>query len=340
VKAVVIERPHEVSYRDMETPVCGPEDVLVRSDLAGVCRTDLDILLGVLDRRWVRYPCVPGHEWAGTIVEVGAQVEDLASGHRVVCEGIVPCRECRRCRAGDTNLCERYDQLGFTRSGGYGEYVLAPRHVVHRLPAHVSSDSAVLVEPAAIVLRGIERARPEEGDRVGVIGVGTLGALAIRLLRLFAPAQVTAYGIRMDELELARRLGADVTVNVGGEAPGAGELDVVLECAGSVAAVELATRLAREGGRVVLLGISGEGAVLQLPADRIPLRDLEVIGSVGYTSAVWARVVSIVSEGRVDLDGIITRRFPVAKFAAAFELLESRNGLVGKVVLEHPGQEP
>jgi len=316
VKAVVIERPREASYRDVDAPVCGPEDVLVRSELAGVCRTDLDVLLGVLDSRWVRYPCIPGHEWVGTVAEIGERVTDLAPGERVVCEGIVPCRRCRRCLAGDTNLCERYDQLGFTRGGGYGEYVLAPRHVVHPLPEHVSRDTAVLVEPASVVLRGIERGRAAEGETVGVIGVGTLGALAIRLLSLHAPATVIAYGIRAEELDLARSLGADRTVDLTAQEPED-------------------TRLVREGGRVVLLGISGEGTLLELPADRIPLRDLELIGSVGYTSAVWSRVVSIVSDGLVDLGGIVTHRFPAADFEAAFALLDARDGIVGKIVLEH-----
>jgi D-arabinose 1-dehydrogenase-like Zn-dependent alcohol dehydrogenase len=126
----VIERPHEIVFEEVETPVCGPGEVLVRRRFAGVCRTDLEVLEGALDRRWVRYPCIPGHEWSG----------DVEPGHRVVCEGFCYCGACRRCRAGESHLCERYDQLGFTRGGGYGELVLAPRRVVHRLPDTVSLD--------------------------------------------------------------------------------------------------------------------------------------------------------------------------------------------------------
>lgn len=338
MKAVVIERPHEAAYRDVETPVCGPEDVLVRSHLAGVCRTDLEVLMGVLDRRWVRYPCIPGHEWAGTIAEVGERVTDLTAGDRVVCEGIVPCLRCPRCKAGDTNLCQHYDQLGFTRGGGYGEYVLAPRHVVHRLPPHVSFEAAVLVEPGSVVLRGIERGRPSPGEAVGVVGVGSLGALALRLLRLFSPSEVVAYGIRDGELELARSLGADRTVHLGAESLAERELDLVLECAGAVAAVELATRLVRPGGRVVLLGIAGEGTTIELTADLFSLSDIELIGGFSYTSAVWARLVSLLTAGLVDLDSIVTHRFPAAEFEAAFALMDARDGIVGKVVLEHPVQ--
>ena len=121
----------------------------------------------------------------------------------------------------------------------------------------------------------------------------------------------------------------------GGE-PALGELDLVLETAGAVPAVELATRLLREGGRVLVLGIAGEGKTLaSVPADRVALRDLELIGSVAYTSAVWTRVVSLLAERRVDLSPIVTHRFPLAEFERAFELMENRRGIVAKIVLEH-----
>ncbi len=338
MKAVVIERPHEVVFREVETPSCGPGDVLVRSRLAGVCRTDLEVLAGELDRRWVRYPCIPGHEWSGVVEAVGGDIDDLAPGDRVVCEGFCYCGRCRRCRAGDTHLCERYDQLGFTRGGGYGELVVAPRRVVHRLPERVSLDAAVLIEPASVVLKGLLRARPAPAESVGVVGVGTLGALTITLARLFSPATVVAYGVRPEELELARRLGANETVEVSGDGAAAyeGDLDLVVETAGAVPAVELATRLPREGGRIVALGIAGEGRELCVPADRFVLRDLELIGSVGYTTAVWSRVLEVLGAGLVDLDPIVTHRFPAERFEDAFKLMAERDGIVGKVLLEHP----
>ena len=334
MKAVVIERPHEIAYREVETPVCGPDDVLVRSHKAGLCQTDVEIFRGELDPRWVRYPCIPGHEWSGSISEVGSNVTDLRPGDRVVCEGIIPCNRCRRCRAGETNLCENYDHLGFTRGGGFGELVLAPQRVVHRLPDSVSFDAAVLIEPGSVVLRALGRGRPVPGETIGVIGIGTLGSLALRLARLFSPSEIVAYGICDEELELATRLGADRVVNVLREQPESGH-DLVLETAGATSAVELAVRLPREGGRVVLLGIAGEGRTLELAPDRLTLRDVELIGTVSYTTAVWSRMVGLLAAGLVDLDPIVTHRFPVPEYERAFELLERREGIVAKVVLEH-----
>jgi threonine dehydrogenase-like Zn-dependent dehydrogenase len=343
VKGVLIERPNEAAYVELETPTPAPDEVLVRSHVAGVCRTDLEMATGQLtDPRWIRFPVVPGHEWSGTVEAVGDGVTDIPTGTRVVCEGMIPCNRCSRCKAGLTQLCERYDQIGFTRAGGYGEYVAVPRHVVHRLPDGVSFSSGVLVEPAACVLRGLERARPSPGETIGVVGAGTLGSLAIVLGRLHAPGALIAYGIRPEELRSAAGLGTDATVHVGEEDAveatrriTGGLLDVVLETAGAVDAVELATRLVRPGGRVVLLGIAGEGKTLELPADRIVLADIDVSGCFSYTTAVWSRVVRLLEEHAVDFEPLVTHRFPAARFQDAFDVLEQREGVVTKVVLEH-----
>ena len=340
MKAVLIERPHEVAYVDLDRPAAGRGEVVVRSHAAGVCRTDLEMLHGGLtDPRWVRFPLVPGHEWSGTLAEIGEGVSDLAVGDRVVCEGMIPCTRCRRCKEGETQLCLNYDQIGFTRGGGYGEYVLVPQHVVHHLPDAVSFAAGTLVEPASCVLRGLERGRPRPGDTIGVIGVGTLGSLAVTLARLYSPGVLVGYGVRSEELEFALALGADAAVHVEDEDPIAatrrlagGGLDLVLETAG---AVELATRLVRPGGRVVLLGIAGEGKVLELPADRIMFGDMDVIGSCSYSTSAWSHVVRLLEQGRVDLDPIVTHRFPASRFEDAFALMDERPGLVAKVLLEH-----
>jgi L-iditol 2-dehydrogenase len=346
VKAVLIERPHEVAYVDLERPSPRVGEVLVKSHVAGVCRTDLEMLHGGLtDPRWVRFPLVPGHEWSGTLAELGEGVDDLAVGDRVVCEGMIPCNRCRRCKAGDTQLCLNYDQVGFTRAGGYGEYVAVPRHVVHRLPDAVSFAAGVLVEPGSCVLRGLERGRPRPGEAIGVIGIGTLGSLAVTLARLHSPGALLAYGVRPEELDFARALGADGVVHVVDEDPVAathrlagGALDLVIETAGAVEAVHLATQLVRPGGRVVLLGLAGEGKTLELPADRIMLSDMDVIGSCSYPTSTWSRMVRLLERGLVDLDPIVTHRFPTARFEDAFALMDDRNGVVAKIVLEHTSE--
>jgi threonine dehydrogenase-like Zn-dependent dehydrogenase len=342
VRAIVIEQPNAVALREIETPTPGPGEVRVRSVVAGVCRTDIDIATGALDERWFRFPVIPGHEWSGVVDAVGEGVVGLELAQRVVCEGNIGCMQCARCRRGDTHLCERYDAVGFTRGGGWGEYVVVPARILHTLPEHVSFEAASLVEPGSCVVKALDRAGIEPAESVGVVGVGAMGALAIRIARLRSPGVIVAYGVREEELELARALGADEVVNVAATDAEAetrrltgGLLDVVIETAGAIPAVELSTRLAREGGRVVLLGIAGQGRELVIPADRLPLRDLTVFGSVGYTTAAWSKMVGLLREGLVDLDPIVTHRFPLDRFEDAFALMDDRQGVVARIVLEH-----
>jgi 2-desacetyl-2-hydroxyethyl bacteriochlorophyllide A dehydrogenase len=336
MKAVVVERPHEVRYREVAAPAVGTDDVLVESRQAGLCRTDIEMMTGAFtDPRWVRYPVIPGHEWAGTVVDVGANVSSVHVGDRVVCEGFITCNRCSRCRSGDTHWCESVEALGFTRPGGYAELVAVPEQIVHRLPEHVSFEAGVLVEPASVVLRGLEKARPGMGESVGVIGIGTLGALAIALLRLQSPSRIVAYGVREEELELARRLGATEVVLAEDGAQAEAELDLVVETAGAPVAVELATQLCRPGGRAVLLGIAGEGRTLTLVSDLLVAKDIALIGSIAYPASTWSRVVGLVSEGVLDLDPIVTHHFPISDFEEAVRLMDDRSGIVAKIVLEH-----
>jgi 2-desacetyl-2-hydroxyethyl bacteriochlorophyllide A dehydrogenase len=336
MKAVVVERPNRVAYRAVDAPAVGPDDVLVRSREAGLCRTDIEMMTGIFtDPRWVRFPVIPGHEWSGTVVEVGANVESVRAGDRVVCEGMIGCNRCPACRRGQTQWCERIEALGFTRPGGYAELVTVPARVVHVLPDHVSFDAGVLVEPASVVLHGLEKARPRPGESVGVIGVGTLGSLAIALLSLYSPAAIVAYGIREEELALATELGASQVALAGEGAPPIGELDLVVETAGAPAAIELATQLCRPGGRAVLLGIAGEGRTLTLEADLFAGKDMALIGSIAYPATVWSRVVQLLTSRVLELDRIVTHRFPIGDFEEAISLMDDRRGIVAKVVLEH-----
>jgi threonine dehydrogenase-like Zn-dependent dehydrogenase len=260
-------------------------------------------------------------------------VDDVGVGARVVAEGLIPCNRCRPCRRGETQWCERIEALGFTRPGGYAELVAAPARVVHQLPDHVSFDAGVLIEPASVVLRALEKVSPQVGETVGVVGVGTLGSLAISLLALHSPARIAAYGVRAEELELATQLGATEARLAEDDAEDA--LDLVVETAGHPVAIELATRLCRPGGRVALLGLAGNGVMLTLPADLLAGQDVGLIGSVGYTSSVWSRVVGLVTDRVLELDRIVTHRFPVSEYEAAVRLMDNREGIVAKIVLEH-----
>jgi L-iditol 2-dehydrogenase len=341
MRALVIDAPGAIAWREQADPVPGPGEVLVRSAFVGLCHTDIEILRGDLEPGWMTYPCIPGHEWSGTVAAVGDGVSGLRVGERVVCEGRIPCNVCVRCATGATNLCLNYDQLGFTRPGGAAELVRVPRFVVHPLSEGTPLDVATLIEPAASLVRGLDRAGLRPGETVGVIGIGSLGATGLLLSRLRSPQLLCAYGIRPAELELAERLGAMVTVNVRDDDAITvtdqrcrGGLDVVIEAAGAPEAVELATRLARPGGRVILLGLAGARRAVSFPVDRFANKDLTVLGMASYDRAAWALAVELVRTGLVDFSPILGHRFPITRFADAYAALENGTA-TGKLLLAH-----
>ena len=204
--ALVVRAPGDVALEERDAPVPGPGEVLIRPDVVGLCGTDLDLVAGQVDPAYTRYPLVLGHEWSGTVVSADGQ--GLAPGTRVVAEGIVPCGHCARCRAGDTNLCATYDELGFTRDGAAAGYVAVAAPLVHAHRPGVSAEDAALVEPASVVYRALAGSAVAPGCRALVVGDGTVALLAVRLLGLWSPGEIVMLGRREGQAGLAATAGA------------------------------------------------------------------------------------------------------------------------------------
>ena len=332
MKALVVSGPGAITLATLDEPIAGPGAVLVHPRLVGMCGTDLEIIDGTIDQDYVHLPLTLGHEWAG-IVATSAP-GSASVGARVVVEGIIPCGICDECRAGDTNRCRIYDELGFTRAGAAAELVAVDADLVHVLSDSVSFESGVLVEPASVVYRAIERAHPKEGARVLVVGDGTVGLLAAHLVRLWSPSLVHVLGAREAQETLALRAGADAFFI--DPATQSETYDLVIEAAGVAAAADSALASVSRGGTVVLLGLAGTGAVANLPIDDIVNGDISVIGSFSYTRKAWGAVVDLLNAGRLSLDFLVTHRYPLADWASAVATLRATDGVRGKVLLEIP----
>jgi 2-desacetyl-2-hydroxyethyl bacteriochlorophyllide A dehydrogenase len=330
-RALVVDEPGSIGLVERPSLEPGADEVVVRPAYCGVCGTDLELLRGDVDPAYVRYPLTLGHEWSGTVEAVGDEVEDLSVGDRCVAECIVPCGRCTSCRSGRTNVCEVYDELGFTREGGASDQVLVPARLVHVLAPEVGLLDAALIEPSSVVLRALEKARPEPGSLVLVVGDGTIGLLAAHLIGLWAPSAVEMIGRRAEQAALAESVG--VTAFSTEDRPD-GPFDLTIEAAGVPEAVGVAVSAARRGGVVALLGLSPTGGTLELPADLLVNNDLTLAASFGYTSAAWARTVELMNQGRIRPGRIVTHRFRLDEFAAAFHALAAAEGPRGKIVLE------
>jgi threonine dehydrogenase-like Zn-dependent dehydrogenase len=331
---LVVTRPGQVGLVDRVPPAPRPGETLVRPDLVGLCGTDLELIAGQVDPAYTRYPVALGHEWTGNVTG-----ESPLAGSRVVVEGIVACGHCARCARGETNLCETYDEFGFTRDGAASGLVAVPTPLVHPIAASVAAEDAVLTEPASVVYRGLVRAGVSPGgaalspgNRVLVVGDGTIALLAAYLVRLWSPAEVVMLGRREAQAELAATAGAarlETTAAAAG-----GDYDLVIEAAGAVEAAADAIAAARRGGNVLLLGLPPHGQTVALAVADAVNNDLTILGSFGYTAAAWRDVVRLLNAGLIRPGFLVTHRFALADWADAIACLRSASGPRGKVLLE------
>ena len=332
-RALVVERPGSVAVLEREELHPGSGEVVVRPAYCGLCGTDLELLAGQVDPAFVRYPLTLGHEWSGRVEAVGEGVTGLAPGQRCVAEGIIPCGVCASCLAGATNVCEIYDEVGFTREGGAGDQILVPARVVHPLDESVSLLDAAVVEPSAVVLTGLVKIRPEHGQRIVVIGDGTIALLAVLLAQLWSPAKLLVAGRRAEQEQLALELGA-TSFTVDAPPPG---FDLAIEAAGSTDAIAAAVGAVRRGGTILQLGLPPAGSMLELPGDLLVNNDLTLAASFGYTSAAWAQVVALLNDGTFRPGRLVTHTFGLEDFEHAFAELAEPTGRRGKIVLEVAG---
>ncbi|MGH7322932.1 MAG: zinc-dependent alcohol dehydrogenase, partial [Candidatus Rokuibacteriota bacterium] len=307
----------------VDTPSPGPGDVLLRVRVAGICGTDYRIWTG---ERAVRYPLTPGHEFVGEVLAVGEGVQRVAVGDRVAVEPNWGCGQCDLCREGSGNLCLARTAAGIDRAGGFAELVALPQRACWTAPTELTDEQLLLTEPLAVVARAVSRAEPREGENAAVVGAGTLGLLAVQVLRARG-CRVLVISRTDRRLGLARALGAEGAVALGTTDPiaaargfsGRDGVDLVIETAGTAAAVELVLGqggLVRPGGRVVLTGLPHEPATIQF--FWLVRREIDVRGSMIYREE-FSDALALLARSIVDVGPLVTHRFPLREIEGALE---------------------
>ena len=339
MRALVVDRPGVSAVREVPDPVPGPGEVLVEVAAAGICGSDLEVLDGRRPAAYVRYPVVPGHEWAGRVLAAGPGVDGLAPGDAVVAEGLRACGVCDRCAEGRTNICTAaYAETGFTQPGALAERLVVPAGLLHRLPADRPLEPAALLEPAACVASGLlEMGLPRPGSRVAVVGDGPLGLLALLLLGTTAPAELVLVGARPERSAFGPRCGATrvVAATDGATLAGlAGQLDAVVEASNAPAGPATAVSLLRRGGSALLLGISGVRQPVIDP-DTVTLNQLRLQGGFAASRAAWRWVVGLYGDEILDPAPLVTHHFPLEEADRAFAALTASDGDAVKILI-HP----
>lgn len=331
--------------REVPVPGVGPGEVMLKVKRAGVCGTDLHIWSW---DRWsqgrLKPPVTLGHEFVGEVIELGANVTNVAPGDLVSCESHIVCGTCLSCRTGNGHVCANTRILGVDVNGGFAEYVVVPAVNAWHKPAGVPLEVAAIMEPCGNAVH-TAFAGPLSGCSIAVTGCGPIGLFAIAVARAAGAARVLASDVSPYRLDLARRMQADAVIDVSKddfvqrvhEITGGRGLDGVLEMSGHPKAIRDGLQALRMGGRMSMLGLPTDP--YELDWNRLVIfKGITLHGIIGRRMYdTWYQLDQMLSGGRLDLRPAITHVMPMERFDEAIHLL--KEGKAGKVVLVPWGEE-
>jgi len=339
MKALVKSRPEPgIWLEDVPEPTVGHNDVLIQVQRTSICGTDVHIYdWNHWAQKAVRIPLTLGHEFMGTIAELGSEVEVYQLGDRVSAEGHVTCGYCRNCRAGRRHLCIHAVGTGVERPGGFAEYVVMPASNVFRLPPQISDDLGAILDPFGNATH-TALSFDLVGEDVLIAGAGPIGIMACRIARFVGARHIVITDVNEYRLELARKMGATVALDVRtGSIPdtmrelGMTEgFDVGFEMSGAERAIADVIEHMHHGGKLALLGLPSERVTIDWT--KIIFKGLILKGIYGREMfETWYKMSSMLQSG-LDITPIITHHLPYTDYLDAFQIM--RSGDSGKVILD------
>jgi threonine dehydrogenase-like Zn-dependent dehydrogenase len=349
MRAVVVHGPGDYRLEERDVPVPGDGDLLLRTDAVGVCASDLKCYHGAAKfwgdehrAAWAETDRTPGHEFVGTIVAGGDAAlakRGVAIGDRVACEQIVPCWSCRYCLEGAYWMCAVHDMFGFKGfDGAMADYVLVPeRALTHPVSQDLSPQVAAFAEPLSCAFHAVERAGIQFNDTVVIAGAGPIGLSAIIGARQKNPLRVIALDLVDSKLDLARRLGADLTFNITRddvvarikELTGGFGADVYIEATGHPAAVPQGLDLLRKRGVFVEYSVFKDPVTVDwsIISDD---KELDVRGA-HLGPHTWPAAIKLLEAGTLPMADVCTHQFPLERFQEALDLVGDSSGSSVKV---------
>ena len=336
MKALLKYAPGNGNVRvlDVDEPQCGSRQVKVEIAFCGVCGTDLH----VFHDTFANYPpVILGHEFSGTVVEVGSEVQTVSIGDRIAGLGAtaVSCGECEYCRQGYFIFCSRRRGMGHGVNGAFTRHVLLRPDQVYKVPDFISLEEAAISEPFAAAVQAVVELTPVRlGDTALISGPGPIGLLCLKLLVAQGVRTIVAGASGDDErLAAAMRFGAVATVKADKEnlqdairdfASGRG-VDVAFECAGVGASVRACMTALRPMGHYTQVAICGRD--IEFPIDLLFYKQLSMKGSVCYTANTWRRMMEIYATGKITLSDMISDKLPITEWEKAFDLCTTKRGI-------------
>jgi 2-desacetyl-2-hydroxyethyl bacteriochlorophyllide A dehydrogenase len=346
MKAAILHGARDIRMGNVPDPQLGPSEVLIQTSHAGLCGTDLHIYRGEFTAR-VKYPAVQGHEFGGTVEEVGRDVRGIRRGDRVAVDPILSCHGCTPCLGGRINACRTLKLLGVDLNGGFGQYVAASASHVFVLPENVPLSQVPMVEVYGLGHHVLSRGLVQAGESVVVLGAGKLGLAVLDVLCHGAsPAQAIAVDVDPFRLGIARQLGAEHVIDVRTEDPvervmeitkGEGA-DCVIECIGHWHAVPgreapmaQAVKMVRCAGRIVTAGLGEDPSNVHFKT--LVIKEAQIIAS-RVSLGEFPRAIRLMGKGLLHPELLITDQLPLRDVAAAFQRLDAEDPKMIKMVLD------
>jgi L-iditol 2-dehydrogenase len=335
--------PRKLELFDLPEPKLNqPDAVLLRIQRVGICGSDVHYYLdGRIGNQILDYPATLGHECAGTVIEVGREVEGLRPGDRVAVDPAMVCGKCDQCRTGRTNTCRNLQFMGCPGEalGAVAEYRVVPAANCLPIPQSMTLDQAALVEPLSIGLYAVRVGEVSPAARIAILGAGPIGLSVLLCAKAAAPCTVYVTDLLDERLEVARQCGADWAGNATHNRAAAAilqeqplGLDLVFECSGDPMCVDEAQKLLAPGGTLVLVGIPPTDRVI-FDIHRMRRREL-TFKNVRRQRDCVGPVIEMIGAGQIDPRPLLTHRFPLEKIAEAFELVAGYRDGVIKAIIE------
>jgi L-iditol 2-dehydrogenase len=334
----VMTAPGKIDIRDVPRPKPAADEVLIQIKRIGVCGSDIHVFHGL--HPYTSYPVVQGHEVAGVVAATGADVTGFAPGDKVVFMPQVTCGVCYPCRHGMYHICDSLKVMGFQTNGAAQEYFAVSVNNVLKLPASTSLDQAALIEPISVAVHCLARAGSVEGQKVLVLGAGTIGNLVAQVAQASGAAAVMLTDVSAYKLDKARACGIQNVVNPDEEDLaqailkhfGPDKADLIMECVGVQPTITQAVANARKGSTIVVVGVFGKKPEVDLGL--VQDRELSLVGTLMYQKKDYERAIELVSTGKLCLDPLVTQRFDFKAYPQAYEAIESSGGKYLKVMID------
>ncbi len=335
MNACVLRAARDLAVCERPDPTPGPREVLVRLGAGGICGSDLHYFAegGVGDFR-LREPLVLGHEIAGTIIGIGSEVHRVARGERVAVNPNHPCGVCAQCRAGLRHLCSDVRFFGSAArfphvQGAFAEYIVAAEENCFPIPADVSFRAAACAEPLAVALHAVEQAGPVLGRDIFIAGAGPIGVLVAAAARAAGAARICVTDLVDEPLAIARAMGATETINITNEperlaalTAGRGTFAVSFEASGHPTGLLNAMQVAAPAATIVQVGMLPRG-LTAAPLNALVAKELRLVGTFRFDRE-YARAVTMLASGRIDVTPMLTAEFAFADVQEAFAVAADR----------------